>query len=119
MLNYYAMRSKILGSLSWPLQVIVGNIVYTKITRTLTGMGILNFSADEIHEFRREIWETTANQLVAARAQSRDREDPFWLWGGDTPTEADTVLFGFIVSGLVCTAYVKTHDLSILALTCE
>jgi hypothetical protein len=98
------MRTKILGALSWPLQVVVGNIVYTKITRTLTGMGILKFSADEIGNFRREIWETVNNQLTAARAQSRDRQGPFWLYGGDAPTEADTVLFGFIVSGLVCTA---------------
>ena len=104
MLNYYAMRSQILGSFSWPLQVVVGNIIYLKYTRILSGMGILKFSADEIAEFRREIWETTSNQLVPVRAQSQDREGPFWLWGGDGPTEADTVLFGFIVSNLVSAA---------------
>jgi hypothetical protein len=67
-------------------------------------MGILKFSADEIGNFRREIWETANSQLTAARAQSRDRQGPFWLYGGAAPTEADAVLFGFIVSGLVCTA---------------
>lgn len=99
-LNYYNMRSQVLGSLPWPVQVVVGNMIYIKITRTLSGMGILKFSADEIAEFRREIWEAASNQLVAARAQSRDRDSPFWLWGGDTPTEADTVLFGFIAGSL-------------------
>ncbi|KAJ5323473.1 hypothetical protein N7476_002073 [Penicillium atrosanguineum] len=103
-LNYYAMRSKILGSLPWPIQAVVGNIVYLKFKLTLSGMGILRFNADEIAEFRREIWETASNQLVAVRAQSQDREGPFWLWGGDGPTEADTVLFGFIVSNLISAA---------------
>ncbi|KAJ5665002.1 uncharacterized protein N7477_007450 [Penicillium maclennaniae] len=103
-LNYYAMRFKILGSLPWPVQVVVGNIIYLKYTCTLSGMGILKFSANEIAGFCREIWETTSEQLMAVRAQRQDQEGPFWLWGGDTPTEADTVLFGFVVSNLVSAA---------------
>jgi hypothetical protein len=94
------MRSQVLGSLPWPVQVVVGNLVYIKITRTLSGMGILKFSTDEIAEFRREIWEAASNQLVTACAQSQNQDGPFWLWGGDAPTEADTVLFGFIAGSL-------------------
>ncbi|KAJ6107306.1 hypothetical protein N7523_008629 [Penicillium sp. IBT 18751x] len=91
-IDYYAMRFKILGSLPWPVQVIVGNIIYLKYTRTLSGMGILEFSADEIAGFCREIWETTSQKLMAVRSQRQGQEGPFWLWGGDTPTEAYPLL---------------------------
>lgn len=98
------MRGKILGSLPWPLQVVVGNIVYNKNLRNMQGQGTGTFSAPEISVFRGEIWESINALLSAAQAQHQDEEGPFWLWGGESPTEADTTLFGFIVSGLVCEA---------------
>lgn len=98
------MRSKILGSLPWPVQVIVGNIVYNKNVRNLQGQGTGTFSGEEIGAFRAEIWESVNALVSAAHSLHRDREDPFWVWGGDAPTEADTVVFGFVISGLVCKA---------------
>jgi hypothetical protein len=88
----------------WPVQVIVGNLVYNKQFRTLRGQGTGTFSAEEITVFRANIWETLNVLVSAAQAQYQDREGPFWLWGGDTPTEADATLFGFIVSALICEA---------------
>ena len=98
------MRSKILASIPWLVQVIVGNIIYNKNVRNLQGQGTGGFSAEEIATFQQEIWESVNGLVSAAHAQYRDREGPFWVWGGDTPTEADAVLFGFIISALVCGA---------------
>lgn len=100
------MRGKILAGLPWPLQFLVGHLIYRKNTRTLQGQGTLTFSDDEIAVFRQEIWGTLNAAVVNARSQSSDDEAPFWIWAGETPTEADAVLFGFITSGLICHAYV-------------
>ncbi|CAI7654976.1 unnamed protein product [Penicillium glandicola] len=109
--NYYTMRAKILASVPWPLQVIVGNIVYKKNVRNMQGQGTGGFSAEEIATFRQEIWESVNALLSAAHALHRDREGPFWVWGGDAPTDADAVVFGFVVSGLVCGAAPKTKKI--------
>jgi hypothetical protein len=98
------MRSRILASIPWPVQVIVGNIIYNKNARNLQGQGTGGFSAQEIATFRQEIWESVNSLISAVHTQHRDREGPFWVWGGDAPTEADAVLFGFVVSALVCGA---------------
>ncbi|CAI7626090.1 unnamed protein product [Penicillium crustosum] len=109
--NYYTMRSKILAGVPWPVQVIVGNIIYNKNVRNMQGQGTGLFSGEEIAVFRREIWESVDGLVSAAYAQHRDREGPFWVWGGDAPTEADAVLFGFVVSGLVCGAAPETKQI--------
>lgn len=98
------MRKAILGRLPWLMQVIVGNIVYRKQIRTLHGQGTLRFTADEISAFQAEIWAKLNGLLEAALAQQRGREGPFWVWATDGPADADAVLFGFIVSALICDA---------------
>ncbi len=110
------MRSKILGALPWLHQVIVGNIIYRKMVRTLEGQGTLKFSTDEIFCLRFEVWETINDHLTTVRekinermttaSRSKDQDCPFWVLGGDDPTEADATVFGFIVSSLVCDASV-------------
>ncbi|KAJ5185534.1 hypothetical protein N7491_006600 [Penicillium cf. griseofulvum] len=110
-LNYYTMRSKILASVPWPVQVIVGNMIYNKIVRNMKGQGTGSFSTQEIAIFRQEIWESVNALVSAAHAQHRDREGPFWVWGGDAPTEADAVVFGFVISGLVCDASPETKQI--------
>ncbi|KAJ5494469.1 hypothetical protein N7463_010556, partial [Penicillium fimorum] len=109
--NYYAMRSKILESVPWLVQVIVGNIIYNKNIHNQQGQGTGSFSAEEIATFRQEIWESVNGLLSAVHAHHRDREGPFWVWGGDDPTEADAVVFGFVVSGLICGAAPETKQI--------
>ncbi|KAJ5573553.1 uncharacterized protein N7459_007980 [Penicillium hispanicum] len=110
-LNYYTMRDQILGSLPWPMQVIVGNIIYNKNVRTLHGQGTLRFSTEEIADSRAEVWATLNGHVAAVHARHQDREGPFWVWGGVAPTEADASLYGFIVSGLVCAAGPATNEI--------
>jgi hypothetical protein len=99
------MRPKILGALPWPLQVIVGNLVYKNSVRSLEGQGTLKFSTGEIASFRSAIWDTL-NSHLSAISRPDDQETPFWVLGSDAPTEADATLFGFIASSLICDASV-------------
>ncbi|KAJ5221957.1 uncharacterized protein N7469_010844 [Penicillium citrinum] len=109
--NYYTMRAKILGGMSWPLQVVVGNIIYNINVRTMQGQGTGTFFPEEIAAFRAEIWESLNAILSASYTQHRDSEGPFWRWGEDAPTETDGVVFGFIISGLICSAGPTTKQI--------
>lgn len=106
------MRTHLLSTLPYPAQVIAGWLIYRKSTQTLHGQGTGRFSADEIASFRQQIWEAVCELLVASK-QKRDADEadaPFWVMGGDGPSEADMALFGFVVAMLVCTAYVTPTD---------
>ncbi|KAI5861902.1 hypothetical protein GGS23DRAFT_611026 [Durotheca rogersii] len=103
--NYYAMRDHVLAAVPYPVRVVVGYLVYRTVTATLRGQGTLRFAPEEITAFRREIWDGFSALLLASRSESaRGAAEPFWVLGGDQPTDADTTLFGFVVSVLVCTA---------------
>lgn len=101
--NYYAMRDHILQALPYPVRVVVGLIVHRGAKATLHGQGTGRYGADEIAAFRREIWESVSELLLEARRTSAS-SDPFWVFGGGQPSEADAALFGFIVSVLISTA---------------
>ena len=105
--NYYTMRDHVLWSIPYPLRVLVGILVHRKHTAMLDGQGVGKFSNEEVKEFKHEIWQTIDGLLQASKKKALDkgvRDGPFWALGGDGPTEADTTLFGFIVSVLLCTA---------------
>lgn len=98
-----------LSALPWPAQVVVGHFIYRNARQTLHGQGTGRLSADEIRSFRQQIWESIHALLDSAKRKMKtdDSDGPFWVLGGDGPSEADMVLFGFIVSVLLCTAYVS------------
>ena len=60
-------------------------------------------TSDEISAFRREFWECDNDLLSALKASQKDKE-PFWILAGEHPTEADCILFGFIVAAMLYTA---------------
>jgi hypothetical protein len=104
------MRDHVLWPIPWAVRVLVGSMVYKKTVAMLQGQGTGRFSAEEIAQFRREIWESFADLLLdgktkAGKDKDKDEDDtPFWLLGGLEPTEADAALFGFVASTLLCTA---------------
>ncbi|KAI0014484.1 hypothetical protein F4779DRAFT_13822 [Xylariaceae sp. FL0662B] len=104
--NYYTMRDNVLWSIPYPLRVVIGLIVYRKNNAMFHAQGTGRFTPEEIGEFRREIWEGISALLAVSRSSSKSSGDvrPFWVLGGEQPTEADTCLFGFLVSALICTA---------------
>lgn len=95
-----------MASIPYPIQLLVGLLAYNKITATLNGQGTGLLTSEEVDNFQREAWETINTQLseVRLRAAERNGNAPFWILGGDQPTEADATLMGFIVSTLVCDA---------------
>ena len=101
--NYYAMRDHVLWSMAAPARVVVGLLIYRNSMATLNGQGTGRHSAEEIAALRAEIWESVNGLLLKARKEASG-DGPFWVLGGTEPTEADTSLFGFIVSVLICTA---------------
>ena len=108
--NYYTMRDHTLWAVPYPLRIIVGMIVQRRHTAMLHGQGTGRFSDEELAQFKSEIWQTLDDQLNVSRikADKEGLEGPFWILGGSHPTEADATLFGFIVSVLVCSAYVSS-----------
>lgn len=101
------MRPKILAALPTPVQVLVGQLAYRKMSATLYGQGTSRFTPEEITKFKKEVWENV-NAILTASSRKRGSGDGkngmFFVMGGNGPTEADTTLFGFIASGLVCAA---------------
>ena len=99
------MRDHVLWSIPYPVRVLVGLIIHRNTIATLHGQGTGRHSPSEIAAFRLEIWEGFNDLLLASKSNSHGADtDPFWVLGGAHPTEADCVLFGFIVSVLICTA---------------
>lgn len=105
--NYYTMRDHIFKAMPYPVRLLVGTMVYRGTVATLHGQGTGRYTPEEIAASRREIWEGVNDLLVAARSSKAGAPTsgaPFWVLGGEHPTEADATLFGFIVSVLLCTA---------------
>ncbi|KUJ23774.1 uncharacterized protein LY89DRAFT_572539 [Mollisia scopiformis] len=105
--NYYAMRDHSLSSIPYPIRIIVGLLAYRKTMTTLYGQGSGRFSGQEIAGFRENIWANIEALLVDSRKKSAgSKEDAkcFWVLGGDGPSEADAVLYGFIIGALICFA---------------
>jgi hypothetical protein len=90
----------------WPVRFLVGMIRYRKTVAMLHGQGTGRYTCDEIAAFRGEIWSGINDLLITPRSGSKTGPEkrPFWVLGGEEPTEADTALFGFIVSVLLSTA---------------
>lgn len=72
----------------------------------LHSQGASRFSSEEIGAFRLDIWQNINALLVDSRKDRRKSEEPFWVLGGATPSEADAALFGSITASLVTNAYV-------------
>ncbi|RAL12428.1 glutathione S-transferase family protein [Aspergillus homomorphus CBS 101889] len=101
--NYYEMRRHVLQALPYPAQIAVGYFIYRKQTQMLYDQGTMRFTSEELKGFKEEIWATLNELLVWERAK-KETDGPFWVLGGEEPTEADAALFGFIVGVLICSA---------------
>ncbi|KAB5531394.1 hypothetical protein GE09DRAFT_1064108 [Coniochaeta sp. 2T2.1] len=110
--NYYTMRDHALSAIPYPIRIFVGILAARKHSAMLYGQGTLRFTQEELTGFKHEIWGTLAELLQVRKgealrkreAQSARKADPFWVLGGKEPTEADTVLFGFVITVLISTA---------------
>lgn len=102
--NYYTMRDYSLSAIPGPVRIIIGIMAYRKTMRTMYGQGTARFSWDEITGFIEEIWANVSELLIESKRRAADDGGCFWALGKEEPTEADTVLFGFVVAVLICEA---------------
>ena len=102
--HYEIMRSNVLGFLPWPIQWLVGLIAYRGISTALYGQGTGRYTAEEVAIFKHEAWEAVNSLVTEAKKAGKNETGPFWVLGGEEPTEADATLFGFIASALICDA---------------
>jgi len=110
--NYYTQRDTVLLSVPYPIRVILGLLISRKHAQTLNGQGTGRYSANEVRRFRREIWEAVNLHLADVNEpKARKGKKPYWLLGGDRPSEADATLYGFIVSTLVSPAGPESREL--------
>jgi hypothetical protein len=98
------MRDKVMASIPYPIRVIVGLLAWRRVNATLHGQGTGRFSLDEIHSMKESIWQNIEHLLANAKGKAPKDQPVFWLFGGKQPTEADTVVFGFIIGSLICDA---------------
>ncbi|KAL4917841.1 hypothetical protein BDW62DRAFT_201394 [Aspergillus aurantiobrunneus] len=98
-------------AIPYAVRIVVGLLIYRSTVQTLQGQGTGRYSAEEIRGFRVEAWEAVNDLLVALKAKTQSGDAPFWVLGGEEPTEADTTVFGFVVSALICDAGPKTREL--------
>ncbi|KAI5468050.1 hypothetical protein BGZ63DRAFT_419693 [Mariannaea sp. PMI_226] len=102
--NFITMRSGALSAIPWPVQWLVGIIAQRAVSRTLYGQGTGRFSDEEILLLKEEVWTSINDLLSEVRSARSADEEPFWVLGGESPSEVDATLFGFVASALVCDA---------------
>ncbi|KAF2824296.1 hypothetical protein CC86DRAFT_354227 [Ophiobolus disseminans] len=101
--NFYIMRDYTMAKMQFPQRAIFGYLAFRGIVRRLHDQGTSRFSDNEIHSFRRNIWESV-NAFLDNSRQSAGSDECFWVLGGDQPSEADATVYGFIVSTLIADA---------------
>jgi hypothetical protein len=101
--NYYTMRDYSMAKLPFPQRYVFGLLAHRAILRTLHGQGTGRFSSEEVHVFRKQIWESVNAILEESRRRAKPKEC-FWVMGGEKPTEADATVYGFIISAVVADA---------------
>lgn len=110
--NYQTMVNGVMGEIPSFVRWIVGLLAYRKVARTLDGQGTGLLSGDDIAMLREEVWEAVDALLTEAKRTTESRKnsggqterDPFWVLGGESPTEADATLYGFVAGALICDA---------------
>lgn len=109
--NYAEMRAHVLAHVPWPLDLVAGWLARRAVLGGLYQQGTGRLADGEVRLLAEEAWDgvnalLTESVKAASRRRRRTNDDdaPFWVLGGDEPTEADATLYGFIAGALVCTA---------------
>ncbi|KAL2863717.1 uncharacterized protein BJX67DRAFT_384411 [Aspergillus lucknowensis] len=68
------------------------------------GQGSGRYTDEEIQSLRVEVWEAVNDLLPASKAKAKSAGDvgegrePFWILGGQHPTEADSIILALVES---------------------
>lgn len=108
--NYYTMRDYTMARVPFPQRILFGYLAHRAVVRKLHDQGTGRFSDQEIHSFRKEIWESI-NDLLEDSRRKAGSEECFWIMGGSEPSEADATVFGFVVSCQISPAGPQSREL--------
>ncbi|POR31566.1 Uncharacterized protein TPAR_08243 [Tolypocladium paradoxum] len=86
------MRSNAFAAKPWPLQLLVGWLVYRGVASGLHGQGTGRLSGDEVLVLKEEVWESL-DALLAESKPSAGRAETLWILGGPEPTDADATAY--------------------------
>lgn len=98
--NCDVMRDYSMAKLPLSQRIAAGEQALRANIQKLHDQGTGRFSDEEIHLFRKEIWESV-NAFLEDSREPTSSDKCFWVLGGDKPTEADATVYGFIVSTLI------------------
>jgi len=84
----------------WGVRHFVASVAFLYVKMMLFFQGTGRHKPDEVRHFTEEAIDALAGFAEAARAKAKG-EGPFWIMGGDKPTEADFTLFGALAGYLV------------------
>ncbi|KAM7207128.1 putative glutathione s [Rhypophila sp. PSN 637] len=115
--NYYTMRDRgPFAPLPWGVRHLVTALAYryTRVMLYMQGTG--RYTAEEVTSLRGEMIGMLGDFAEASRARSAHEEDgPFWILGGEKPSEADFTVFGYLAGCVgtftqpATTALIKSH----------
>jgi len=91
------------GNIPWGIRHLAGLAIYGYCWTMLYFQGTGRHKSDEVKLLRREAVGAVADYAEAAlaKAAGKDDKEPFWILGGEKPTEADFTLFGYLSGHLV------------------
>jgi len=88
-----------LAGLSWGVRHVAAFFVWQYSRLMLYFQGTGRYAPDELKRLRREAVGTLADYAGAAMAKAAGgASEPFWILGGEQPTEADFTLFGYLAN---------------------
>ena len=100
--NYYAMRDKLFGHLPFGARHIMGLLTFQFLKMMLYFQGTGRHKPGEVRHFIDEAIGAMAGLAESAHEKARGQSSaPFWILGGEKPTEADFTLFGALSGYLV------------------
>ncbi|KAK4442473.1 failed axon connections-like protein [Podospora aff. communis PSN243] len=100
--NYYAMRDKLFGHLPNGAQHVMGLLTFQFVKMMLYFQGTGRHNAEEVRHFTEEAVAAIAGFAESAYERvGKNGSGPFWILGGEKPTEADFTVFGALSGYLV------------------
>ncbi len=93
------------ASLPWGIRHLTGIAIGGFSWLMLYFQGTGRHKPDELKALRQEAIAALSDYAEAAYAKSeKDSNRPFWILGGEKPTEADFTLFGYLAAVMVSKA---------------
>ncbi|KAK4208817.1 hypothetical protein QBC37DRAFT_295807, partial [Rhypophila decipiens] len=118
--NYYTMRDRgPFAPLPWGIRHLVTALTYRYARLMLYMQGTGRYTAEEVTSLRGEMIGVLGDSAEASRARSAahdDEDGPFWILGGEKPSEADFTVIGYLAGCVGTVAGIRSRQPATAAL---